>query len=71
MLWKRCKEVNKIEIEYDKDLKENTKTTIEGTIKENNGSYSIEVDDIDKIYKSLDYISQKNYLKELPKVNDE
>ena len=49
------KEVNKIEIEYDKDLKENTKTTIEGTIKENNGSYSIEVDDIDNL---LSYINK-------------
>lgn len=49
---------DKIEIEYDKSLKDNTETTITGTLKENDGStslkYAIEVDSIDNI---LSYIN--------------
>ena len=51
--------VNKIEIDYDKDLKDNTETSITGTIKNNgegnaNVKYSIEVDDIEN---ALSYIN--------------
>ncbi len=49
------KSVNKIEIDYDKELKDNTKTGIEGTIKEDNGKYLIEVDDIDNL---LSYVNK-------------
>ena len=51
--------INKIELEYDKDLKDNTETSITGTIKNNeegnaNIKYSIEVDDIEN---ALSYIN--------------
>ncbi len=49
---------DKIEIEYDKGLKNNTETTITGTLKANEGStnlkYSIDVDSVDNI---LSYIN--------------
>jgi len=50
---------DKIEIDYDKSLKNNTETTITGTIKKNEGStdlkFSIAVDSIDNI---LSYINK-------------
>lgn len=50
---------DKIEIDYDKSLKNNTETTITGTIRKNEGStdlkYSIAVDSIDNI---LSYINK-------------
>lgn len=50
--------VDKIEIDYDKALKNNTETTITGTLKDNKGStdlkYSIDVDSVDNI---LSYIN--------------
>jgi hypothetical protein len=49
---------DKIEIDYDKDLKNNTETTVSGTIKKNAGKtdlkYSISIDSIDNI---LSYIN--------------
>lgn len=49
---------DKIEIEYDKNLKNDTETTITGILKENKGStnlkYSIKVDSVDNI---LSYIN--------------
>ena len=41
--------INKIEIDYDKELKDNSRTTIEGTIKEDNGTYTLQVEDIDNL----------------------
>lgn len=49
---------DKIEIEYDKELKNNTETTVTGTLEKNNGKtdlkYSISVDYIDNI---LSYVN--------------
>ena len=60
----------KIEINYNKDLKDNTETTLKGTIKENSGdsdlSYSFEVDDVENILSYINTFSNQDFQMTIP-----
>ena len=63
--------VNKIEIDYDKDLKDNTETSITGTIKSNNDGdssvkYSLEVNDIENAFSYINTFSNNKFSVTIP-----
>ena len=61
---------DKIEIDYDKTLKNDTETTITGILKENDGStnlkYSIEVDSVDNILSYINTFSNDIFSMAIP-----
>ena len=61
---------DKIEIEYDKSLKNNSETTITGTLKANTGStdlkYSISVDSVDNILSYINNFSNDRFSFAIP-----
>ena len=63
--------INKIEIEYDKDLKENNEITITGKIKNNSDShvdlaYSFSVTDVDDILSYINTFSNDDFQMTIP-----
>lgn len=63
--------VNKIEIDYDKDLKDDSETSITGTIKSNgdgdaNIKYSLEVDDIENSFSYINTFSNDKFSLTIP-----
>ncbi len=63
--------INKIEIDYDKDLKDDSETSITGTIKSNsdgdaNTKYSIEVNDIDNALSYINTFSNDKFSLTIP-----
>lgn len=64
------KTIHKIELDYDKDLKNNSELTIKGTLKNNSDSaeldYSFAVDDIDDILSYINTFSNDEFSMTIP-----